>query len=106
MGNKERWGSAGILAATTLGAGIFALPYIFKESGWLTGLFYLAALSGIVIFTHFLYWQTFAKVGEKKRLLGLTEKYLGNAAGLFAFVVIVAGLILTLVVYLILASHF
>jgi amino acid permease len=106
MGNRERWGSAGILAATTLGAGIFALPYIFKESGWLTGLFYLAALSGIVIFAHFLYWQVLAKIEEKKRLLGLTEKYLGNAAGLFAFVVIVAGLILTLVVYLILASHF
>jgi amino acid permease len=106
MEGGGRWKAAGILAATTLGAGIFALPYLFKESGWLTGVFYLAALSGIVIFTHFLYWQALVRVEEKKRLLGLTEKYLGNTAGLFAFIVIVVGLILTLVVYLILGSQF
>jgi amino acid permease len=99
-------GSSAILAATTLGAGIFSLPYVFKVSGWIIGLIYLIVLSAIVIFVHYLYWQALAKVNEKKRLLGLAENYLNKGYFSLASVAIVGGLLLTLVAYLILGGKF
>lgn len=107
MGKRSvLFGSAGILAATTLGAGIFALPYAFQESGWLTGLFYLLALGCLIVFVHSLYWRTLSFVHEKQRLLGLTERYMGKWGHAFASAAIIGGLILALVVYLILAGQF
>ena len=103
---KSFWGSVSLLAATTIGAGMFSLPYIFKESGWLPGIFYIVVLSGAVIFVHYLYWLALARVDEKKRLLGLVRAQLGNAAFYAALISIVVGLLLTLVIYLILAQNF
>lgn len=103
---KSFWGSVGLLAATTIGAGMFSLPYIFKESGWLLGIFYLLLLGGILIFAHYLYWLSLARVKEKSRLLGLAREHLGNAAFYAAIISVIIGLFLTLVVYLILAQQF
>ncbi|MBU6500424.1 MAG: hypothetical protein KGJ89_01170 [Patescibacteria group bacterium] len=97
---------SGIVAATTLGAGIFALPYVFAVSGWLTGLFYLCIFSIIIILVHFIYFRVLEKIREKNRLLGLIRTYLGSYAFGFGIFVVLAGLVLTLVVYLILGSQF
>lgn len=99
-------GAAGILAATTVGAGMFALPYVFLVAGQGLGLFYLAALSSIVGFVHFLYWRTLRKLDERERLLGMVRRYLGKRFSFTAFLAIVGGLVLALVVYLILAGEF
>lgn len=97
---------AAIIVAATVGDGVFALPYVFQQSGWLLGLFYLAALAGIVSVAHIVYLQTLEKVGEKERLLGLVKIYFGRAGFWIGFVAIVVGLILVLVAYLILGSRF
>ncbi len=103
---KSFLGSVGLLMASTIGAGMFSLPYIFKESGWLPGIFYILLLSCAVIFVHYLYWLVLARVDEKKRLLGLVRDRLGGVAFYTALVSIVIGLLLTLVIYLILAQNF
>src|SRR5258708_38087716 len=95
-----------ILAAATIGDGIFALPYVFYQSGWLLGLFYLTVLASIVIVVHVTYLETLETVGEKERLLGLTRIYLGTAGFWVGFAAIIFGLLLTLVAYLILGAHF
>ncbi len=97
---------AAILTAATIGDGIFALPYVFYQSGWLLGLFYLVFLASIVIVVHTVYFETLQRVGEKERLLGLSKLYLGSAGFWTGFVAIVLGLLLTLVAYLILGTHF
>lgn len=103
---KSFWGSVGLLAASTIGAGMFSLPYVFKESGWLLGIFYLVILSGAIIFAHHLYWLALARVGERKHLLGLVRERLGKWAFYAAFISITIGLLLTLAVYLMLAQNF
>ena len=103
---KSFLGSVGLLMASTIGAGMFSLPYIFKESGWLPGIFYILLLSGAVIFVHHLYWLALSRVDEKKRLLGLVRDRLGGVAFYAALVSIIVGLLLTLVIYLILAQNF
>ncbi len=107
MGNsKSFWGAVGILAATTIGAGMFSLPYVFHASGWLAGIFYLVVLGAILVFVHYLYWLALERIKEKNRLLGLVRTYFGDAAFSAAFLSIIGGLTLVLVIYLILAGQF
>ncbi len=97
---------AAIIAAATIGDGVFALPYVFRESGWAVGLFYLAALSAVVITAHVVYLETLEKTGEKKRLLGLAREHLGAGGFWVGFFAIVVGLLLVLVAYLVLGAGF
>ncbi len=98
--------TAAIVAAATIGDGVFALPFVFYEAGWVAGLFYLVVLGIFVGVAHVVYLKTLEKIGEKERLLGLTEKYFGRSGFWIGFVAIVLGLLLTLVAYLILGTQF
>ena len=42
---KEIGLPAGLLSSLIIGAGIFALPYVFYRAGFLVGLFYLVIFS-------------------------------------------------------------
>jgi amino acid permease len=104
--SKKSFTIAAIVAAATVGDGVFALPYIFYHAGWLVGLCYLVLLAAIVVMAHSVYLATLEKVGEKQRLLGLAKKYFGAAGFWAGFFAIVVGLLLTLVAYLILGTQF
>ena len=97
---------AALVAAATVGDGVFALPYIFYHAGWLLSLCYLVVLSAIVIMAHNVYLSTLEKVGGKERLLGLSRKYFGNGGFWIGFFAIIIGLLLTLVAYLVLGTQF
>jgi amino acid permease len=97
---------AAILAAATVGDGVFALPYVFYTSGWLLGLIYLAFLAAIVIAAHAVYLRVLEGEDEKERLLGLAEKYFGKWGFGIGFFSIVAGLLLALVAILVLGAKF
>lgn len=98
--------SLGLMAATTIGAGLFALPYVFKESGWFSGFFYLIAISGFLMVAHRLYWRVLEAAPEENSLLGLANKFLGTRVFYPSFLIVVGGLLLALVIYLILAHRF
>ena len=100
------WKIAAIVTAATVGDGVFALPFVFYQAGWLLCLCYLVVLGAIVAFAHFIYFKTLEKVGERERLLGLARIHLGETGFWIGFAAIVIGLLLTLVAYLILGSQF
>ncbi len=97
---------AGIVAAATVGDGVFALPYIFYSAGWLLSIAYLAILTVFVSTAHVVYLKTLESEGEKERLLGLAKKRFGSIGFWVGFLAIVVGLLLTLVAYLILGTQF
>lgn len=97
---------AGIVAAATVGDGVFALPFVFYNAGWLLGIFYMLLLGAFVVAAHIIYLKTLESEGEKNRLLGLAKKYFGSIGFWTGFVAIVVGLLLTLVAYLILGTQF
>ncbi|HVM76677.1 MAG TPA: aromatic amino acid transport family protein [Candidatus Paceibacterota bacterium] len=97
---------AGIVAAATVGDGVFALPFVFYVAGWAVGLAYLAILGLFVVVAHVVYLETLEKEGEKERLLGLAEHHFGRFGFWLGFLAIVIGLLLTLVAYLILGTNF
>lgn len=98
--------TVGILVAGTMGAGIFALPALFRASGWATGFVYLAALGALVASVHLLYWRVLEKTNGEHRLLGLVEKFLGKHYAILGFILIVVGLVLVLLIYLLLGERF
>lgn len=106
MNTAQRFKIAGLVAAATVGDGIFALPYIFAQAGWLLCLIYMVALAALVILAHSVYLATLEKVGEKERLLGLARRYLGDGGFWVGFIAIVLGLLLTLLAYLLLGTQF
>lgn len=98
--------SAGMLAATTIGAGVFALPYLFVKSGWLIGVLYLFLFGSIMLWAHWLYLRTLGVARGNKRLLALAKEEGSRWFSLFSACVIVGGLVLSLVVYLVLGMVF
>jgi len=96
----------GLIAATAIGAGTFALPYVFYKSGWALSLAYLLVLGLVMAYINYLYWRTLVKVGERKRLLGLAGENFGKLGLWGAFISLVVGLIVSLVVLALLAANF
>lgn len=100
------WRVAAIVAAATVGDGVFALPFAFAQAGWLLCLGYIVVLGAMVSLAHTLYFETLKKVGERERLLGLARKYFGQGGFWVGFMAIILGLLLTLVAYFLLGIQF
>jgi amino acid permease len=103
---KRSLTTIGIVAAATIGSGLFALPYIIERSGWALSLGYFVALIAIISLAHILYLRTLGAVHERERLLGLAQKYFGAAGFWIGFLAVVIGLLLSFVAYLVLGERF
>jgi amino acid permease len=95
-----------VVAAATIGEGVFALPYVIQTSGWLLTLCYFIALIAVVSMAHLIYMRTLAAVNEKERLLALARRHFGPAGFWIGFFAIVVGLLLGFVAYLVLGTEF
>ena len=83
------------MASLIIGAGMFALPYLFSTAGILTGVFYLIAAAFVFTIVHLRYGEVIEKTPGKHRFAGYARLYLGQRG--FWLGAIVAGLGLTLV---------
>ena len=97
---------AAIVAAATIGQGVFALPYVIQTAGWLVTLGYFVAIIAAVSVAHVLYLRTLRKVEGKERLLGLAKKHFGAVGFWVGFLAIVIGLLLGFVAYLVIGAQF
>ena len=95
-----------IITAATIGSGVFALPYVIAQAGWLLALAYYVILGAMVTAAHAAYLATLAQEKEKQRLLGLMRRYFGRTGFWFGFAGIVVGLLLSFVIFLILGTQF
>ncbi|MBI4992378.1 MAG: hypothetical protein HZB99_04140 [Candidatus Harrisonbacteria bacterium] len=97
---------ASILAGTIIGAGMFSLPFVFKEAGLSTGLFYLLFFSSVYIFIYFLYTDLILRTEGEHRFVGYAKKYLGNAGFWISLLIGLIQSFFVLTIYLILAPSF
>lgn len=104
--NKSVILPAGLLAATIIGAGIFALPYAFEKAGVITGLFYLIVFGGVLTLIHLMYADVIIRTDGFHRFVGYAEIYLGKSGKWLAALATVAGMTLTLLIYLVLSISF
>lgn len=96
----------GILAATTVGAGIFTLPWIFHNAGWARATAWLVGLSALVVFAMYSYWRTLEAVDERERMVALARRHLGKGWGALVLAGVLGGMLFILIIYLVLAQRF
>ncbi|MBI1839011.1 MAG: hypothetical protein HYR95_01780 [Candidatus Colwellbacteria bacterium] len=103
---KEVVMPAGLLAALIIGAGMFALPYVFSEAGFVTGFFYLALFAAVFGTVHLMYAEVIIGTKGEHRFVGYAQIYLGTGAKSVSVVTTLVGLLLTLAIYIILSVSF
>lgn len=95
-----------ILAGTIIGAGIFALPFVFHTSGVGIGVLYLAAAGGVYALIHLLYADILLRVPGTHRFVGLAARFMGRGGEALAVIVSVVQMLFVMTIYLVLSQSF
>ncbi|MCR4284727.1 MAG: amino acid permease [archaeon] len=99
--DKKFLATAATLAGTIIGAGILGLPYVFAQSGFLIGLFWLICLGAIMLFVNLCLGEVTLRTRGKHQLPGYAEKYLGKFAKKVMFFALIFGIYSALLAYLV-----
>lgn len=94
------------MIGTIIGAGVFAIPYVFAQSGVVTTLIYFLAVGSLVILLHLFFGEAISRTKEETRLIGLTGKYLGRKRKFIVGLAFFIGTIGSLLIYIILSGEF
>lgn len=106
MKNKQLFGAIAIFIGTSVGAGIFGIPYALAQAGFFTGLMYLLALGVVIVLTSLCYGEVVLRTKGVHQLPGYAEKYLGKWGKKVAVVALVIGVYGALIAYLIEVPNF
>ncbi len=102
---KKLFGLA-TLTSTVIGVGIFGLPYIAKQSGFLVVVFYLMVIGTISALVHLLFGEVALRTKERHRLPGYAERYLGSWGKRVTVFSTVLSLLGSVLVYIIIGGEF
>lgn len=95
------------LISSIIGAGMFALPFVFQKSGLAPAILYLGFFGIIAALIHLLYADIVLRTRETRHQFpGYIKQYLGATAGSFSSVLVFVTLLFTMTAYLILSSSF
>jgi len=106
MKNKNFYFALAILIGTTVGAGIFGIPYVISKSGIIPGLFYFFILAGAILLIHLFFSEIVLRTKEKHRLIGYSQKYLGNWGKILITISTILGIVGGLLAYTIIGGDF
>lgn len=98
MAKNNFWYAVATLVGSTVGVGIFGIPFVFVKAGFLPGLLFLIGLTAIVILLNIMYGEVVLRTSTKHQLLGYTQKYLGTSAKnllFFTFILSIYGAMLS-----------
>ncbi|MFH1598619.1 MAG: aromatic amino acid transport family protein [Patescibacteria group bacterium] len=102
---KKLFGLA-TLTSTVIGVGIFGLPYIAKQSGFLVVVFYLMVIGTVSALVHLLFGEVALRTKERHRLPGYAERYLGSWGKRVTVFSTVLSLLGSVLVYIIIGGEF
>jgi len=95
------WVTSFTMAGSVIGAGILGLPYVFAQSGFLIGMFWIVFLGIILLFSKLCLGEVTLRTKEKHQLPGYAEKYLGKWGKRIIYFAMFFGIYSALVAYLI-----
>jgi len=73
---QDEWQATSLLMGTTIGAGIFGLPYVIAQIGFIPGIFYLLFLGGAVLIINLIYGEIILRTPGDHQLGGYFRLYL------------------------------
>ena len=95
-----------VLIGMIVGAGTFGIPYVFSQTGFIIGFFYLLAIGLAVLVVHLFFGEIVLRTNQPHRLVGYAAKYLGPLAKKIAAGTVLFEYYGALLVYLILGGQF
>ncbi|MBI2062930.1 MAG: hypothetical protein HYT61_01665 [Candidatus Yanofskybacteria bacterium] len=100
MKNKF-WYAVATLVGSTVGVGIYGIPFAFQKAGFGVGFLFLVVVSGLILLSTLLYGEIILRTHERHQLVGYTNKYLGVWArkiNLFTFMVGAYGALIGIII--------
>ena len=94
------------LSGSIIGVGFLALPYITLKVGIWPMLFYVIAITGLLVFLHVIFAKISLKTPDHKRWPGFVGYYLGSWAKALTIVIIILGSFGVLLAYIIIGGQF
>lgn len=104
--DKNFWLAVFSLVGTTIGAGIFSLPYVFAKAGFFIGLAEFIILIFIVLLIQQILGEITLRTRGHKRLIGLASNYLSRPWGVLVKASVLLGGIGVLLIYIIFGGKF
>lgn len=95
-----------VFAGTIIGVGIFGLPYLAQQTGFLIIFVYFVVIAFLAIIIHYMLGEVSRDTGRIARVPGYAEEYLGSWAKKLAFIISSLGLTGALLAYLIIGGEF
>lgn len=106
---RKEWKAAAVLSGTTIGAGIFGIPYVVSKIGFVAGIIYLLVLGCVVLLLNLIYGEVILRTPGDHQMGGYVRIYLGkekeilSIVNTFSFFISIYG---ALLVYLIKIGDF
>jgi len=94
------------LVGTTIGAGMFGIPFVVSKIGFFPGLVYLVVLSILNLVLNLVYGEITLRTPGDRQLTGYGEIYLGKAGKTLATITLIFALYGALLAYLIKIGDF
>lgn len=98
-----------ILVGTTIGAGMFGIPYVISQIGFVPGLIYLLLLGGLVLILNLAYGEVILRTPGDHQIAGYVNVYLGKSREMYntlVTIVVFTSLYGALLAYLIKIGEF
>lgn len=95
------WYAVATLVGSTVGVGLYGIPFTFQKAGFGIGLLFLIGISGLVLLANLLYGEIILRTHQRHHFIGYTSKYLGAWArriNLFTFWVAVYGALVGVII--------
>jgi tyrosine-specific transport protein len=95
------WYAVAVLVGSTVGVGIYGMPFAFQKAGFGVGLLFLLGVAGLVLLSNLLYGEVVLRTHERHQFVGYVKKYLNPWAqkfNLFLFWVAVYGALVGIII--------
>ena len=94
------------LVGTTIGAGIFGLPYAIAKIGFVPGVIYLLTLGFLTLLLNLVYGEVILRTSGDRQLTGYASVYLGKWGRSIALITLLLTVYGALLAYFIKIGHF
>ena len=106
MPDKSYIYAVSTIIGTSIGAGIFSLPFVASKSGFFSFVILIFILGLIMLVLSLMYAEITLRTRNKGRLVGYCGKYLGKNGKKFATVITLFALYANMLAYIIIGGKF
>lgn len=103
---KSFYFAVATLIGTTIGVGIFGIPYAVAHAGFFIGFLYIIVLGVVVVFLQLMYAEVILRTKKRHRFIGYAKIYLGEFGKYVSSIIILFGFPGSLLAYMIIGGRF